>query len=155
VITLLAVALAVLVIVVGPVAVPQYATVRVEVGSFRITVGGSYYNFPQVYEPLSIVVAVALLAVSAYLEYVVKIKVPRLAEVVAALSLFFALPLPYIFVVGSGDIAVVFSNYAKYMSLPVFAVALLLVVVERLALPQSRARVLMDLSTTIEKTEKA
>ena len=154
-ITLLAVALAVLVIGVGPVAVPQYATVRVEVGGFRIIVGDSYYTFPQVYEPLSIVVVVALLAVSVYLEYVAKVKVPRLAEVVAVLSLFFALPLPYIFVVGAGDIAVVFSNYAKYMSLPIFAVALLLVVVERLAVPQSRARVLMDLSTTMEKTEKA
>jgi hypothetical protein len=56
--------------------------------------------------------------------------------------------------VGGGNVVVVLSNFAKFVSLPLFGVALLTSMVEALLTPQRRAKVIADLSITEEKTER-
>jgi len=57
-------------------------------------------------------------------------------------------------VVEGGNVVIVLSNFAKFVSIPLFGVALLVATIEALLTPQKRARVIADLSITEEKTEK-
>jgi hypothetical protein len=81
-------------------------------------------------------------------------QVGKLPKIIAVLALLYGVPLPYVYVVEGGNVVVVLSNFAKFVSIPLFGVALLVTATEALLTPQKRARVIADLSITEEKTEK-
>lgn len=153
--TALAVLLALLVLVVEPLGVPYYATIAVDVQSFEIVVGGASERFLQIPWPLALLLTAILVAVTAYIEYVEKIRPSRLSKALALLALLYSAPLPYIYIVGRGDVAIVLSNFAKYLSIPVFYAALLSTLTERMLAPKNRARIVADFEVTWAKTEKA
>jgi hypothetical protein len=152
--TLLALLIAVLILAAEPFATPLYATAPVEVKQFEIAAGDSYERFFQMPWATAAAMSLMLLAITAYLEFFTKLQMGKLPKAIAVLALFYGLPLPYVYVVGGGDLVVVLSNYAKFVSLPLFGLALLIAVTESLLTPQRRARVIADLSITEEKTEK-
>ena len=152
--TLVALVLAVLILAVGPFATPLYATTHVEVKTFEVTAGDFVERFLQIPQWLATVITLALLIVAVYLEYFAKIQVGKLPKIVSVLAILYSIPLPYVYVVGGGDVVVVLSNFAKFVSLPLFGVALLTSIVETLLTPQRRAKVVADLSITEEKTER-
>ncbi|ACB38976.1 hypothetical protein [Pyrobaculum neutrophilum] len=152
--SILAAALAVFVVFVNPFARPLYATAPVDVGNFEITAGGEVDRFLQIPPALAAAVAVALLAAAVYVEFFAKLRVGGLPKVLALLALAYAVPLPYLYLVKFSDVVVVVSNFAMYLSLPMFGLALLVAVTENLLVPRRRARVIADLSVTEEKTER-
>jgi hypothetical protein len=152
--TLVALVLAVLILAVGPFATPLYATTHVEVKTYEVTAGDFVERFLQIPQWLATVITLALLTVTVYLEYFAKIQVGKLPKIIGVLALLYSIPLPYVYVVGGGNVVVVLSNFAKFVSLPLFGVALLTSMVEALLTPQRRAKVIADLSITEEKTER-
>ncbi len=152
--TLITLIVVLLISAVSPFATPLYATAPVKVGGFEIAAGNFVERFLQIPQPFATVVALALLTVAIYLEFFAKLQVGKLPKVMALLALLYGLPLPYVYVVGEGDVVIVLSNFAKFVSLPLLGVALLVAITEALLTPQKRARVIADLSITEEKTEK-
>ncbi|MEM1597279.1 MAG: hypothetical protein QXP31_11375 [Pyrobaculum sp.] len=153
--TALAVLLAILVLVVEPLGIPYYATTAVDVKSFEIAAGGASEQFLQIPWPLALLFTAILVAVTAYIEYVEKIRTSRLSKTLALLALLYSAPLPYIYIVGNGDVVIVISNFAKYLSIPIFYAALLSTLTERMLAPKNRARIIADFEVTWAKTEKA
>ncbi len=149
---LLAAILAVL-MVVEPFATPLYATTSAEVGNFKITAGRYVENYIQIPWPLAMGGAVALTVVSIYIELVLKIKRRLLVIFIAFVAVMYAMPLPYVFISGN-DVVVVVSNYAKYLSLPLFSMAILIAMLEEIMSPPRLTKILAELSTTMEKTER-
>ncbi|MEZ0319902.1 MAG: hypothetical protein ABWK05_07940 [Pyrobaculum sp.] len=152
--TILAVLLALLVLVVKPLGIPYYATTAVDVKTFEIVVGGVSERFFQIPWPLALLFVIILVALTAYIEYVEKIRVSRLSKALALLALLYSMPLPYIYIVG-GDVVIVLSNFAKFLSIPIFYATLLSVLAERILIPKNRARIVADFEVTQAKTEKA
>jgi uncharacterized membrane protein len=152
--TLVALILAVLILAVGPFATPLYATTHVEVKMFEIAAGDFVERFLQMPLWLAAAIVLALLIVAIYLEYFAKIEVGKLPKITSVLALLYSVPLPYVYVVGGGNVVVVLSNFAKFVSLPLFGVALLTTIVETIFIPKRRAKVIADLSITEEKTER-
>ncbi|MFN7106351.1 MAG: hypothetical protein ACK4M3_07210 [Pyrobaculum sp.] len=161
---ILAVVLAIFITAVEPFVTPLYATDFIKTGNFIITVGDKDYKYVELPWPLAVITATALIALSLYLEASRCLK-PRgwgrclkttsrgLEIAIALVAILYASPLPYIFVT-SRDVVIVVSNYAKYFSLPLFALALFIAISERLLATPNRARVFADLSATEEKTIK-
>ncbi|MFN3804097.1 MAG: hypothetical protein ACK4SY_03480 [Pyrobaculum sp.] len=158
----LAVVLTILITAVEPFVTPLYATDFVKIGNFKITVGDKDYRYVELPWPQAVITAMALIALSLYLEAsrrfcgwgrCLKATSRGLEIAIAIVAILHASPLPYIFVT-SHDVVIVFSNYARYFSLPLFALALFIAISERLLAAPNRARVLADLSTTEEKTLK-
>lgn len=152
--TLIAFILTMLILAMNPLAMPLYATAPVEVRRFEIVAGDFAEGFLQIPQSLATVATPALLAVAIYLEFFARIQVGKLPKIIAVLALLYGLPLPYVYVVEGGNVVIVLSNFAKFVSIPLFGVALLVATIEALLTPQKRARVIADLSITEEKTEK-
>ncbi|MCX8136205.1 hypothetical protein [Pyrobaculum aerophilum] len=153
ILSLVAALLAFLIAFVEPIAVPIYATTPVDVKNAAITIGGFSDQFIQL-PIIGEIISVILLILTIYLEVFLKIKIGRLPKAIASLSVLYATPLPYIYIVNLKDIAVVMSNFAKYTSLSIYALALLIAASEGLLSTSRRARVIADISTTEEKTER-
>lgn len=152
--TIVAIILLALTVLVGPVATPIYATVTVNVKNYTIVTGEAVDKFVNIPLVVYIVTGSALLLIAFYIEVVSKTRVDNLPKILALLSALYALPLPYVYLIGVKDVAIVLSNYAKALSLPAFGLALFVAVAESLLMPKKRARVIADLSATEEKTEK-
>jgi hypothetical protein len=152
--TLLALVLAVLTLGVAPFATPLYATTHVEVKMFEVAAGEFVERFLQIPQWLATVIVLALLIVAIYLEYFAKIEIGKLPKIASVLALLYSVPLPYIYVVGGDNVVIVLSNFAKFVALPLFGVALLTTIVETIFIPKRRAKVIADLSITEEKTER-
>jgi len=152
--TLIAFILTMLILAMNPFATPLYATAPVEVRRFEIVTGDFAEGFLQIPQSLATVATPALLAVAICLEFFARMQVGKLPKIIAVLALLYGLPLPYVYVVEGGNVVIVLSNFAKFVSIPLFGVALLVATIEALLTPQKRARVIADLSITEEKTEK-
>jgi hypothetical protein len=151
---LVAVILSALVVFLEPGAKPIYATAPVDVKDYTIIVNNIPDRFIQLPQLLYIIISLILLLITLYLELLLKIYIGRLPKIVAVLSLLYAIPIPYIYLVGFKDVVIVVSNYAKTLSLPIYGLALLIAATENLTTSRKRARVVADLSATEEKTER-
>jgi lysylphosphatidylglycerol synthetase-like protein (DUF2156 family) len=116
--TLVALVLAVLTLGVAPFATPLYATTHVEVKMFEVAAGEFVERFLQIPQWLATVIVLALLIVAIYLEYFAKIEVGKLPKIASVLALLYSVPLPYIYVVGGGDVVIVLSNFRKIRLAP-------------------------------------
>jgi len=154
VLTLIAFVLTALILAMSPFATPLYATAPVEVRQFEIVASNFAERFLQIPQPLATAAVLTLLAAAVYLEFFAKMQAGKLPKIIAVLALLYGVPLPYVYVVEGGNVVVVLSNFAKFVSIPLFGVALLVTATEALLTPQRRARVIADLSITEEKTEK-
>lgn len=140
--------------IIDPFALPLYATTDVKIGLFEIKVGPDVEKFLQIPWLAGLAVSTLLLLVAIYMELYAKIAIGNLPKALAILSLLYAVPLPYVYLVDFKDIVVVLSNYAKFLSLPIFSLALIVAISERLLTPQRRTKVIADLSVTEERTER-
>lgn len=153
--TVLAVLLALLVLAVEPFGVPYYATTVVDVKNFEIVVGDVSERFFQIPWPLALLFVIILVVATAYMEHVKKMRISRLSKSLALLALLYSAPLPYVYIVSHGDVVIVLSNFAKYLSIPMFYAALLSALAEKILATKSRARIIADFEVTRVKTEKA
>lgn len=151
--TLIALALTALTLI-SPMAVPLYATAAYRIEDSQIVAGTATYRFISLPQPLAFILLILLTALSAYIEYMAKIKPGILPKIMAIMSLFYSIPLPYVFIVDYRDVVVILSNYAKFFSIPIYTVAILVAISEKLVSPAKRARIIADLSITEEKTER-
>ncbi|MEM0468461.1 MAG: hypothetical protein QXF38_03580 [Pyrobaculum sp.] len=135
-------------------AAPLYATTEVKIGLYEIKAGPVVESFLQMPWLVAVGTSMILLILALYLELFIKLKIGNLSKILAILSLLYAIPLPYIYLVEFRDLVIVFSNYAKYLAIPLFSLALIVAMSEKLLISQSRARVIADLSITEEKTER-
>lgn len=135
-------------------AAPLYATTEVKIGLYEIKAGPVVESFLQMPWLVAVGTSMILLILALYLELFIKLKIGNLSKILAILSLLYAIPLPYIYLVEFRDLVIVFSNYAKYLAIPLFSLALIVAISEKLLISQSRARVIADLSITEEKTER-
>ncbi|MEM0369644.1 MAG: hypothetical protein QXT46_05730 [Pyrobaculum sp.] len=135
-------------------AAPLYATTEVKIGLYEIKAGPVVESFLQMPWLVAVGTSMILLILALYLELFIKLKIGNLSKILAILSLLYAIPLPYIYLVEFRDLVIVFSNYAKYLAIPLFGLALIVAMSEKLLISQSRARVIADLSITEEKTER-
>ncbi|MEM1788159.1 MAG: hypothetical protein QXY12_05415 [Pyrobaculum sp.] len=135
-------------------AAPLYATTEVKIGLYEIKAGPVVESFLQMPWLVAVGTSMILLILALYLELFIKLKIGNLSKILAILSLLYAIPLPYIYLVEFKDLVIVFSNYAKYLAIPLFSLALIVAMSEKLLISQSRARVIADLSITEEKTER-
>ncbi|MEM4632625.1 MAG: hypothetical protein QW610_03305 [Pyrobaculum sp.] len=135
-------------------AAPLYATTEVKIGLYEIKAGPVVESFLQMPWLVAVGTSMILLILALYLELFIKLKIGSLSKILAILSLLYAIPLPYIYLVEFRDLVIVFSNYAKHLAIPLFSLALIVAMSEKLLISQSRARVIADLSITEEKTER-
>lgn len=154
VLTLLSIVALILMTAVAPMAIPTYTTLNVPIQSadYAIYIGDKKYGFFTIPHVVAVVTAVTIVAVAAYLELVARLRFGLLPKLLALAAVAYTLPLPYVLLI-QDETAVVVSNYARYLSVPTSALALVLAVVEGY-FSSHRTKLIADISTTEDRTRK-